>query len=171
MKKLLVPLLVVILSFAASDLSAQQKITKTDYRESSARNLEPEPLMMLTPLVADISVTPNKIVHVEKDAFKEFTMTPELVRMIPNFKKIALSRAARAHDADILVGTTVDVTTNSEGFIEITVTGYPGKYSSFRNIKPEDIELIRVAREVEHNENHEIIEKPEAQKFEIIDIK
>lgn len=80
-------------------LSAKE-IEEVKYQESSARNLEPEHYMLLTPLVADIKVSPNKISHTETEAFKEFVVTTDITKIMPELKKIALSRAATAHKAD-----------------------------------------------------------------------
>ena len=158
MKRLLFLLMFV---FLASGLSAQQR-EKIEYQESSARNLEPEHLMLLTPLIADLEVSQNKVTHVEVDAFASIPVTTDVIKSMPEFKKIALSRAARACNADVMVGTTIDVVTNSKGFIEITVTGYPAFYRNFRIADTTDLKVVEYARSIEEdNENAQVVEKPQ----------
>ena len=130
----------------AATASAQQRVERIEYQESSARNLEPEHLMLLTPLVADLEVTPRKVEHTETKAFENIVITQDVLKMIPELKKVALSRAARASKADVLVGTTIDVITNDNGRLEITVTGYPAFYRNFRKAEASDLEIVEYAR-------------------------
>ena len=64
---------------------------------------------------------------------------------MPEFKKIALSRAAKANNADVLVGTIMDITTEN-GRLVIAVSGYAAKYKNFRNATTKDADLIREAQ-------------------------
>ena len=70
------------------------------------------------------------------------------MQYIPDFKKVALSRAARKYEADVIVGATVDVVTNSLGRIEITISGYPARYTNFRNATAQDVSLVGAAKVV-----------------------
>ena len=133
-----------------ASLAMAQKNVSVEYQESSTRNLEPEHYMVTAPLIADIKVTADKITYTETEAFRKFPITVDNVKdikaMMPEFKKIALSRAAKAHNADLLVGTIIDVTTDVGGFICITVSGYPAKYVNFRNATSQDMDIVRSAR-------------------------
>lgn len=144
-------------------VSAQQHIEKIDYQESSARNLEPEHLMLLTPLIADLEVSAIKVQHTETQAFENLVITQDVLKMMSELKKVALSRAARSCKADVLVGTTIDVVTNSRGRLEITVTGYPAVYKNFRKAESADLEVVEYARRVEReNKNAEIVHNPQS---------
>ena len=143
--------LVLLIAFGiVASLSMAQKNVSVEYQESSTRNLEPEHYMVTAPLIADIKVTADKITYTETEAFRKFPITVDNVKdikaMMPEFKKIALSRAAKAHNADLLVGTIIDVTTDVGGFISITVSGYPAKYVNFRNATSQDMDIVRSAR-------------------------
>ncbi len=139
MKKQL--LFLAFMAFACLSVHAQNRTT--DYKESSARNLEPLHSVMVSPLIADLQITGDRIVYTEKDAFAAYAVTPDIVKFIPNFKKVALSCAARAHGADAIIGATVDVITNAEGRLEISISGYPAKYVNFRNATADDINLVQ----------------------------
>lgn len=94
------------LIFVASCSPVQYVTTTTteyDYSESSARLLEGSSNFMVTPIIADLNVSGTKISYVEKDAFSNFTVTRQVISNIAAYKRIALSRAAKAHNADILV--------------------------------------------------------------------
>ena len=161
MKKYFLLLLSIMLF--ASVASAQQHNEKIQYQESSARNLEPEHLMLLTPLIADLEVSAVKVEYTEVEAFENVIITQDVLKMMTEYKKIALSRAARSCKADVLVGTTVDVITNSRGRLEITITGYPAVYRNFRKAEASDLEVVEYARRVERdNQNISIIQTPQS---------
>ena len=147
----------------ATGALAQQHNEKIEYQESSARNLEPEHLMLLTPLIADLEVSAIKVQHTEKQAFENIVITQDVLKMMPELKKVALSRAARSCKADVLVGTTIDVVTNSSGRLEITVTGYPAMYRNFRKADTTDLKIVEYARRVEReNKNATIVHTPQS---------
>ena len=82
-------------------------IETTEYMESTARVLEPKQKMLLTTLIADLKVSAQKVYYTETEAFSKFKVTPALLKNITELKKIAVSRAASAHKADVLLGTTM----------------------------------------------------------------
>ncbi len=148
-------LFLVLLVGSVTVAQAQQKSEQV-YRvtESSARNLDGRSQMLITPLAAEIVVSPNKISHTEREAFAGYTTTEDVIRNMDKLRLVALSRAARKHNADLLVGTIIDVVTiDNQGHFEITVTGYPANYTKFRNVTDADIELAKKAKSVENNEN------------------
>lgn len=151
-----------ILTFCSVSL-AQSRTDRVEYQESSARNLEPQQSVMITPMIADLQLISDKIAYTEKDAFSRYPVSPAIVKLVPEFKKIALSRAARAYKADAIVGATIDVITNEAGFLEITVSGYPAKYVNFRNATEQDVNLVAKAKSVTGEENNKILENPEGQ--------
>ena len=164
MKKIFALLLLTVCSSVAL---AQNKPT-VDYKESSARNLEPQHSVMITPLIADLSIIGDRIVYTEKEAFENYPVNSDIVKFIPNFKKVALSRAARAYKADAIIGSTIDVITNSAGRLEITVSGYPAKYANFRNATSEDISLMQQGLIVRAENNADVLTSPDSQtKIEI----
>ncbi len=126
---------------------------KLQYQESSARSLEPAHAVMITPFVADMQLLGDRISYTESEAFADYAITPSIVDFIPTFKNIALSRAAKFHKADAIVGATVDVITNDNGRIEITISGYPVKYVNFRNATIEDVELQSRAQAFRNTED------------------
>lgn len=139
---------------------AQQRSDKVEYQESSARNLEPVQSVMISPMIADMEVISEKIYYTETEAFRNYTVTPAIVSFIPEFKKVALSRAARAYKADAIVGATVDVVTNVQGRIEITISGYPARYTNFRNATRDDVMLVGQAKAVASGNDNEIFQNP-----------
>lgn len=139
---------------------AQQRTDKVEYQESSARNLEPVQSVMILPMIADMEVISDKIYYTETEAFQNYTVSPAIVSHIPEFKKVALSRAARAYKADAIVGATVDVITNAQGRLEITISGYPARYTNFRNATRDDVALVGLAKTVASGNDDEILKNP-----------
>ena len=139
MKKILTTL--VFLFFVTMTVTfAQSKVV--EYRESSARNVEPVHSVLTAPLIADLQILGDKISYTEKDAFAQYPVSAEIVAHVPNFKKVALNNAARAHKADVIIGATVDIITNQQGRLEITISGYPAKYTNFRNATSQDLDVV-----------------------------
>lgn len=161
MKSRRILLLLAILS-CTSVAFAQQRTDKVEYQESSARNLEPVQSVMISPMIADMEVTSEKIYYTETEAFRNYTVSPAIVSLIPEFKKVALSRAARAYKADAIVGATVDVITNADGRIEITISGYPAHYTNFRNATRDDVALVGQAKAVASGNDNEILKNPKS---------
>lgn len=154
-------LFLALLSLLATNAFAQ-KNEVYDYQESSARNLEPNHTMLLTPLIADIDVSPTKVKHVEREAFANYVVDKDVAKHIPAFKKIALSRATHAYNADVMVGTTIDVVTDQSGHIVITVSGYPAHYKNFRIGTSEEIKTIMLARSISTGQdNRDVIRQAE----------
>ena len=155
---------VVLAMTLASCSTSQFYVTELiDYMESSARVLEAEHTLLSTPLIADVEVSDKKITYTEKEMFANLEVNNKRIDEMPELKKIALSRAAQAHNADILVGTTIDVVTKDDR-LEITVTGYPARYVKFRNVSEQDIkvmEKLHLLRAGKGNAVDEIIASPE----------
>lgn len=159
-------LLIVALAMGVTSVLYAQKMEKVevkvavDYMESSARYLEPSQCVMTTPLLADLKVIGTQISYTEKDAFKDIEVTESSINMVPTLKKIALCRAARAYNADMIIGAMVDVITNANHRFEITITGYPARYANFRNATADDVELVKRGLAVSFGNDGEVLGDP-----------
>lgn len=163
MKRLLSLLVLMMISSAAF----AQRIERIEYQESSARTLESDQKMFLTPMIADLEVSAQRITHTEREAFAHLEITPEVIESISTFKSVALSQAAHAFKADVIVGATIDVITNAAGRLEITITGYPASYRNFRMAQRSDLELIDYANEVHTGADDTLLDQPES-RIEIV---
>ncbi|MBQ3249272.1 MAG: hypothetical protein IJB03_06380 [Alistipes sp.] len=165
MKKIL--LFAVAAVFIASCSSTEYVTTSTtyDYRESSARLLEGSSNFIVTPTIADLEVSSKKITHIEKDAFANFVVSRSVINNIAAYKRIALGKASKAYNADILLGAEIDVET-IDNHLVITVTGYPAVYKKFRNATEKDLELVRDVQEI-RNSGSVIVDAPQ----QIMDVK
>ena len=160
MKKSIILIAATAVMASCSVQPMPQTIISYDYQESSVRILEPEQAMLLSPVMADLEVSNKKVVHTERDAFANIEIAPDVIKNISEFKKIALSRAAKAHNADVLVGTIIDVVTKNQR-LEITVSGYPAYYRNFRSATMADTELVKAALSVKNRQlENDIIAAP-----------
>ena len=91
--------------------STVQTSVRIDYMESSTENLEPQNMIMTSPMIADLKVIGDQITYTETEAFKDIEVTRWVIDAIPNFKRIALCKAARQYNADLIIGATIDVVT------------------------------------------------------------
>lgn len=171
LKKFLLTMAIVICSAAIASAQKVDRIeTTVDYMESSARYMEPSQNIMTTPMIADLQVVGGSVSHTETEAFKNYEVTEELIQLVPGFKRIALSRAARAHKADVIIGAMVDVITNENGRLEITITGYPARYVNFRNATSNEIELVKKGQTVILDNSSDVLDAPD-QQIKVEDIK
>lgn len=121
----------------------QTQTHKIEYMESSALVLEAAHNLLSTPMIVDLDVSAEKIVYTEKEMFANMDVTRALLNSVAELKEIAISRAARKYNADILVASTIDVITNKDGRLEITVSGYPARYVKFRKATTQDVDLLK----------------------------
>lgn len=117
---------------------------KYGFTESMARMLEPELIMLLTPLAADLNVSSERITYVEREAFSHLKVNDQTLNNLDEYKKLALTNATNAHNADVMVGATINVTTENNKLV-IQVSGYPATFANFRNTTLKDTELFKSA--------------------------
>ena len=137
-----------VYEYVPQTVTTTTAIHNLDYSESSARLLDGSSNFMVTPLIADLEVRATKITYVETEAFKDVLVTEQTLLNLPAYKRIALSHAIKAYNADILVGADIDVETSADYHFVITVTGYPAVYRNFRNATEADVQLVDDANEI-----------------------
>lgn len=165
MKKLLLFSVAIAILTSCAPTEYVTTTTTYDYYESSARLLEGNSNFIVTPVIADLDVSDTKITHVEKDAFTNLVVTRSVVSNIAAYKRIALSKASKAYNADILLGAEINIETIDRHLV-ITVTGYPAVYKKFRKATEKDVDLVRDAQEI-RNSGAVIVDAPQ----QIMDIK
>ncbi|RZJ73116.1 MAG: hypothetical protein EOO45_10500 [Flavobacterium sp.] len=85
------------------------------------------------PVIVELDVKQTKVTA---------TSTGKLGSNIETLKAEAVSVAVKNAGADVLVEPTYTVVTN-RGTSTVTVSGFPATYKNFRDIKPEDVPLIK----------------------------
>lgn len=124
---------------AAAVSCVPQRMT---YRESSGRNIEPSQSAVVTPMLADLElVSDTKQTYVEKTGYY---VNSYVIAQIDNYKNMALLNAAKQYDADTMVAAIINVDTDADGKLVITVTGYPARYINFRTMTEKDAWISRV---------------------------
>ena len=106
---------------AVSCGSASKVINSATYTEGVAK-------LYVTPLQADLKVSPKKINY--------FMPVNEAISFggLDNVISTAVKEALDANGGDVIVGLETSVSYSSEGAIEsISITGYPASYVNFRN--------------------------------------
>lgn len=119
------------------------------YDESSAYYLDVQGRGFVTPLISDISVGEQRITFVQEfannlsEADANSLFTPAIVQYMKNY---TLTQAAIANNADIIVSPLIDVKTSQDyTTITVTLTGYPARYTNFRNATKDDFETLRLS--------------------------
>lgn len=128
-----------LLSFAVAlffiSCSTPQRII---YREASGRNIEPTQSAMITPMVADLKIITEQSVS-NTIVYSDMPVTTAILGEIENYKRMAMLCTARKYNADTMVAALINVDTNDNGYLEITVTGYPARYVNFRSMSKDDL--------------------------------
>lgn len=144
-------MIALICTSCATQASFHLEETTQSYSEASSRNLEPIVSAIAIPMVVDIKVTGKRIIYEETESFKGITVTDAIkaygnsfsTEGIAAFKRIALAKAASAHNVDIIVGACFDVSTTPDNHFSIKVAGYPAVYTNFRNATKADSDLLK----------------------------
>ena len=118
------------------------------YREASGRSVEPTPGAVFTPaLVADLNVLTDKSVS-NVVVFKDVAVTTAILGEIENYKKMALFETIQKYNADLMVASMINVNTTSRGQLELTVVGYPARYTNFRQISAQDSTALKYTKRI-----------------------
>ena len=130
------------------------------YKEATARSVEPKSAFCTTPVIGDLKITGDRITHTEE--FKNIKLPldneMQLKKLVDNYQNITLARANANVKADVLVGSmfTVDYEEENGGryaLLKISVTGYPAVFTSFRNATEKDEWMMEFYLHNELNQN------------------
>ena len=165
MKKILLVSLVAL----ATTTGFAQKVKKPEnvstYTESAARNIEPRSGVIVTPVIADMQIISQE--RIEYSETLPYYVTPEIVSFVPSFKKTVFFHATKKYNCDALAASLIDVTTTPEGFLQITVTGYPAKYVNFRNATANDTWMVQLHQLINNNHNNDIFVPADVTRFNV----
>lgn len=165
MKKILLVSLVALATTTGFAQKVKNPENLSTYTESAARNIEPRSGVIVTPLIADMQILRNE--RVEYSETLPYYVTPEIVSFVPSFKKTVFFHATKEHKCDALAASLIDVTTTPEGFLQITVTGYPAKYVNFRNATANDTWMVQMHQLINNNHNNDIFIPANVTRFNV----
>lgn len=154
MKKFLY-VIAVMLGLPIAALAQKSNVTYT-ITESSSTFIEPTPVIVTTPLIADVTIIGEKITYVEPDALKIFPIND--FKQLPQLRGVVVARAIRAHNADLIIGVSFDMETTAQGELKVTVTGFPAKYTNFHNASYEEMRTVALAKMAVNDEEKNILE-------------
>lgn len=128
MNKVLSGALVVIISISITSCSSMKSTTNT----AKTLNIYGSGVIQ-NPVIVDLDVKQTKVSAIT---------TGKLGSNIEALKAEAVSIAVKNAAADVLVEPTYTIVSN-RGTSRVTVTGFPATYKNFRDIKLEDVPLIK----------------------------
>jgi hypothetical protein len=109
------------------------------YQSLEYRTIEPTQSVHTVPLVADLKVSETRIIYAERINVKVNTKTEQEINAIAQKEKqTVIYNAIAANKADVLVAPIVEIQTDANNYLVISVTGYPATYQNYRNATPED---------------------------------
>lgn len=125
------------------------------YSENTVRYVEPQRAGFITPIVADMEISPNKIentveipVELKKRDVAAIYAAESQGKESPivlSWKKAALAITAKKYNADDIVSPVFEIypSETKEKVLVIKVTGHPAVYKNYRKATKEDVELMR----------------------------
>ncbi len=149
-----------VIAMLATSCGAPQRIL---YREAEGRNIEPAQNAVITPMVAELQVLTEQSIS-ETIQFDIF-VTSAIIGEIENYKRIALLNVAKKYNADTMVGALISVDTNKRGYLEITITGYPARYTNFRSMTQDDLWISKF-----HDEHKNATKKGQSEKPSLLNL-
>ena len=125
---------------ASVSMHGQKKI---DFQQAQTRIIEPMQDAYIRPLAADLNIIKSeRVVYPTKWLFQEKKMSDLTYDDLREARMLATYYATLGDDADVLVGATFEIHNHpdSEYGIDVTVRGYPAKYTNWHKIgdDPED---------------------------------
>jgi len=150
MKKLLFCLVTVAL-FASCSTSKDTSDTLYRYDETSAEKVQLKPQGIMNPIIADLTVASTKVSYEQtflNDLDQSDVNNPDNSPKIQFMKSTVMAAALKKVNADVLVSPIFEIKTNTTQ-ITVSVVGYPGTYSNFRNATKADYEFNRAIGTVE----------------------
>jgi hypothetical protein len=117
------------------------------YSYSEFRTTQPAQSVHAVPVVADLEVSQERITYSERLGVKVSDLSDaELKNLVETEKQVVMSNAMKAHKADVLVAPLVDILTDGNNQLVLTITAYPAKYKNYRSATKEDTWFIPVAQ-------------------------
>lgn len=114
-----------------------------EYTAVEYRTIEPTQSVYTAPLIADLQVSEKRITYAERINVKVNTKTEaEIQAIAEKEKQVVISNAVKSNDADVLVAPIVEIQTDANMYLVISVTGYPASYKNYRNATPADSWII-----------------------------
>lgn len=137
------------LAFGLASCSVSKSTFEYEIEDLSGRTLDAVSTMWVTPVIADLDVSQQRVTYVETEAFADKEVSRDMVNDLDNLKAIALANAAQYYNADIMVGSIINVRTVNKHLV-ITVQGYPATYKNFRNLTLQDVEIVKKSQVFDH---------------------
>ena len=130
------------LAFSLASCAVSKSTFEYEIEELSGRTLEAVSTMLVTPVIADLDVSQQRVTYIETAAFANKEVTKDMISNLDDLKAVALANAAQYYNADIMVGSIINVRTVNKHLV-ITVQGYPATYKNFRNVTLQDLEVVK----------------------------
>lgn len=122
-----------------------------NYSYSEFRTTQPTQSVHAVPVVADLDVMQERIIYTERLGVKVSDLSDaELQKLVETEKQVVMSNAMKAHKADVLVAPLVDVLTDANNYLVLTITAYPAKYKNYRSATKEDTWFIPMSQSIAH---------------------
>lgn len=151
LKRLLLFAITIALCAASQSAMSQKRKEVKAWEESSARKIEPEIRMFVTPQICDM-----KMLSSSREVYGPYAMDVRLFYAksfgemtnshLENMQKNAAYLATKEADADAIIEPVFHswVNENDDKTVYIEISGYPVSYYNFRPAKKEDIDMSGV---------------------------
>ncbi len=138
----------ILCAFALASLSSCTATTQcSDYSYSEYKTASiPAPVIYSIPQIAELNVSETRITYTERLNIRVKDYNNSQIDIVAQGEKeVVIGNAIKQHNCDVLVQPIVDIASDKDGFLVVTVGGYPATYKNFRNITSEDEWILKLS--------------------------
>ena len=137
----------ILCAFALASLSSCTATTQcSDYSYSEYKTASiPAPVIYSIPQIAELDVSETRITYTERLNIRVKDYNNSQIDIVAQGEKeVVIGNAIKQHNCDVLVQPIVDIASDKDGFLVVTVSGYPATYKNFRNYTSDDEWIMKL---------------------------
>ena len=145
--------LIALASAALTSCTVAIPYSGYSYLDKETQNIA-TPQVYGTPQIAELNVSETRITYTERlNVRVNDYKYADLNTIAMTEKDHILENAIRQNNCDVLVQPKVDIKNDNDGFLVITITGYPANYKNFRNLTEGDKWLLDLDKNSNDNKS------------------
>jgi len=133
-----------LVAITFTSCSVPRQFSDYSYSEYKTATI-PNPVIYSVPQIAELSISETRITYTERLNIRVTDYQNSQIDVIAQGEKeVVIGNAVKQNNCDVLVQPIVDIQSDKDGFLVVTVTGYPANYKNFRNYTPDDEWILKL---------------------------
>ena len=136
-------ILFALVAMTLASCSVPRQFSDYSYSEYKTAAI-PNPVIYSVPQIAELNISETRITYTERLNIRVTDYQNSRIDVIAQGEKeVVIGNAVKQNNCDVLVQPIVDIQSDKDGFLVVTVTGYPANYKNFRNYTPDDEWILK----------------------------